>query len=402
MFSISGPIPVEKVFVPNSMPTYTYVNRNSEGGIDFEQELKSALSISSFLVSLSGPSKTGKTILCERVLDNNLLLVRSSEIDSSEKLRKIVLARLNTPEKITITREGGFKLPVAEASGSITDEYSDVRETPWKKLATSGKVLVIDDFHYLDRPIQDDICRTLKHAIEENAKIIVITIYYRHDDAIRSNGELSGRIKRVDIPTWDKSQLSRIIETGFNTLGYQLEGRLIHKIAEESLGSPQLTQHICLELCKKKNSGSSVHSNTISPITELDIETACREVARSCTAKTEADKVLSAKERRKRTKYDLNGGGTGDIYKILLKVIASDPPTLELKYKDMVERSKAIRSQGNLGASLAAAAKRASEKSASSNMSSAKKCLDWDEETSTLHLPDPYFVFYLRWSDILK
>ena len=60
----------EQVFKPASFPEYTYVSRKSKDlNIDFELRLKQAIKISGFLTSIVGPSKMGKTVLCEKVID---------------------------------------------------------------------------------------------------------------------------------------------------------------------------------------------------------------------------------------------------------------------------------------------------------------------------------------------
>mgnify|MGYP000296924369 CR=1 FL=1 len=63
----------EEVFKPGAYPTYTYVSRHYEDtDISYELRLKQALRTAGCLTSIIGPSKMGKTILCEKVigLDN--------------------------------------------------------------------------------------------------------------------------------------------------------------------------------------------------------------------------------------------------------------------------------------------------------------------------------------------
>ena len=58
------------VFVPGAYPQYTYVPRESEG---LEGTLKDSLNTPGQIISLSGPSKSGKTVLVERVVGRDLL-----------------------------------------------------------------------------------------------------------------------------------------------------------------------------------------------------------------------------------------------------------------------------------------------------------------------------------------
>ena len=50
------------VFVPNGTPTVTYIKRTSEKN---EEKLAAALEIPRMVISVSGPSKTGKTALID-------------------------------------------------------------------------------------------------------------------------------------------------------------------------------------------------------------------------------------------------------------------------------------------------------------------------------------------------
>ena len=54
---------VADVFRPNTMPLYTYINRQEKRGTTYETKLKRALQKVGSLIAISGGSKTGKTVL---------------------------------------------------------------------------------------------------------------------------------------------------------------------------------------------------------------------------------------------------------------------------------------------------------------------------------------------------
>ena len=55
-----------KIFKPGAYPDLTYVTRMSgETKYTYEDRLKQSLSIDGYLTYIVGPSKTGKTVLCE-------------------------------------------------------------------------------------------------------------------------------------------------------------------------------------------------------------------------------------------------------------------------------------------------------------------------------------------------
>ena len=57
------------VFKPGTYPQRTYVSRHSkETKYTYEERLKQSLSIEGYLTYIVGPSKIGKTVLCENVI----------------------------------------------------------------------------------------------------------------------------------------------------------------------------------------------------------------------------------------------------------------------------------------------------------------------------------------------
>ena len=57
-----------EVFIPGALPESTYITRVMESGFTYEERLRQALSVSGYLTLISGPSKIGKTVLCEKVI----------------------------------------------------------------------------------------------------------------------------------------------------------------------------------------------------------------------------------------------------------------------------------------------------------------------------------------------
>ena len=58
-----------QVFTPNDVPTYTYVDRSAH---HFEESVREALEIPKLIISLSGPSKSGKTVLVKKVVERTV------------------------------------------------------------------------------------------------------------------------------------------------------------------------------------------------------------------------------------------------------------------------------------------------------------------------------------------
>jgi ABC-type uncharacterized transport system YnjBCD ATPase subunit len=60
-----------EVFTPGSYPEHTYVQRAEQG---LETSLRDSLDTPGQIVSISGPSKSGKTVLVEKVVGKDSLI----------------------------------------------------------------------------------------------------------------------------------------------------------------------------------------------------------------------------------------------------------------------------------------------------------------------------------------
>src|SRR6185312_3023551 len=60
-----------KVFTPGAFPEHTYVERQ---GAHLERNLRDALDTSGMIVALAGPSRSGKTVLVEKVVGQQELI----------------------------------------------------------------------------------------------------------------------------------------------------------------------------------------------------------------------------------------------------------------------------------------------------------------------------------------
>jgi hypothetical protein len=73
-----------EVFTPTAVPTLTYVGRTSR---NFEADLRNAFNIPNMIVSISGPSKSGKTVLVTKVVaPENLIHIYGASIKTPEDL----------------------------------------------------------------------------------------------------------------------------------------------------------------------------------------------------------------------------------------------------------------------------------------------------------------------------
>lgn len=117
-------------------------------------------------------------------------------------------------------------------------------------LKSSAKLLIIDDFHYIEPDLQKVIVRSLKAAIFEGAKVIVLSVPHRSEDIPRQESEMTGRVSKLAVPIWSADELKEIARLGFKALNLLASDALLDRMTQESYGSPQLMQEFCLKICE--------------------------------------------------------------------------------------------------------------------------------------------------------
>jgi hypothetical protein len=104
-----------EVFTPNKVPTITYVQREEQA----ESKTRDAFAIPNVVVSLSGPSKSGKTVLINKVVEkDHLITISGASIRQPDDLWNKVLGWMDVPypDSVTSSKKVGADLK-AGASG---------------------------------------------------------------------------------------------------------------------------------------------------------------------------------------------------------------------------------------------------------------------------------------------
>ncbi len=414
---------VQEVFTPGSFPALTYVARENAR---IEQSLRETLTIPGQIISLIGPSKSGKTVLVQNVVgDDNLIPVSGATIRESGELWSKTLDWMNLPSSTTDVSEierslsadveagGGIQLPlIAHGETSITGGVSTTRgqstqetrrrgglEQVTREIADSDFVVLLDDFHYVDRRLQERIAQECKEAARLEVKICVVSVPHRADDVIRANPDLRGRVASIDLTYWPLEPLVQVAEIGFPILNMGVDASVIERFAIESAGSPQLMQAICLQTCFKLDVSQTLAQFEQFPIDDSMIE----EIFRRTSTFTNFTSLLQVlrrgpKERGvERLSYSLATGETGDVYECILKALKQDPPGLHFAYDQLKDRVEHLCiNEAPRGVQIVNSVVKMDEL-AKSQMPR-ERTIDWDEERQVLDIVDPYFLFYLRWS----
>ncbi len=416
---------INEVFTPGRFPTWTFVDDHLR---DKEQQLIDTLQDGSMLVSISGPSKSGKTVFVEKILGKeNLIQVTGAGVKSPTDLWLRVFNIIGTPidKKSTSSSsvsgtlggkaqaEGGILIAKVKGEASVSGTYGtqntetdsfaiDHLQLLITELSGTDFVVFIDDFHYVERPIQSDLAQQIKEAIRQGVKFICASVPYRSDDVIRSNPDLRGRFFAIDFDYWGNDVLKKIAYKGFGKANVIYTEALVDSLVAEAAGSPQLMQYLCLNACYEKGIREAADSNNKVDLVyeKAFFESVCRRTVASTDYSSTAEKMLEGPKTRgsDRKVYISTFGWQGDVYRFLLKAISLDPPRLNFRYQPLLERISSIcNGESPSGSSITNACYHCAT---IANASANNSIIEWDSENDVLDIRDPYLLFYLRWSDI--
>lgn len=414
---------IKDIFTPGRFPTWTYIDDHLK---DKEQQLIDTLDDGSMLVSISGPSKSGKTVFVENILGkDNLIQVTGAGVRDTSDLWLRVFDIIGTPIQRTqqsgssstgsmsgkITAEGSLFVVKGKGEAGVSTSSTNQSSTTEKisidylqllirELAGSDFVIFIDDFHYIEREAQSLLAQEIKEAIRQGVKFICASVPYHSDDVIRSNPDLRGRFFSIDFDYWGDEVLKKIAYKGFDKGNIVYRHELIDKLCAEAAGSPQLMQYLCLNACYEKGIRDRP-DDPIDMVYERDfLERICRRTVASTDYSSIANKMLEGPKTRgsDRKSYISNLGWQGDVYQFLLKAISIDPPCLTFRYHPLVDRIASL-CRGNTpsGSSITNACHHTAN---IANDAANNNIVEWDADNDVFDIRDPYLLFFLRWSEI--
>lgn len=416
-----------EVFTPTSFPTYTYVQRDE---LHHERLLREWTRSSTQIASVSGPSKAGKTVLVQRVVgEGHLITVSGASVRAPDQLWDRVLDWWGEPHATTasslasttdahsnersvnigISGTGASHKHADSGNAATTDTTAATVNRRGlvqvvAELANSATTLLLDDFHYIPAAIQGDVAQQLKDASSRGVRICVASVPHRADNIVRALPELRGRVLAIDLDYWSRADLLAIPRIGYALLGLQIEDDALAMFAAEAAGSPQLMQSICLWTCNHLG----VHE-PVAPARAIALDAAARKqilFLTSCTVDFRSlVRALVAGPRTRpgeRRSYTHRDGRTGDVYLTVMRAIAMDPPRLALAYAELGDRLEQLcKGDSPDGASVVRTCLALSQ-IATTFAAPSGPSLEWDERDQIFVLPDPYLLFYLRWSGVLE
>ena len=408
-----------QVFVPGGMPQHTYVARSER---NLENKLRSAADNLCKLVTITGATKSGKTVLTNKIFPKNQksVWIDGGTIGEENDLWNYILTEIDGYTSLELEKskenmssikgniEGEAGIPfVLKGKGNLGSDLSQNRGIAQTKsislsprsaaitqLRQANIPLIIDDFHYINREFQGNVIRALKPLIFDGMPVILIAIPHRRYDAVKVEREITGRLESIHIPTWNTEELLEIPNEGFRLLNVELSRNTSLRLAAEAYGSPHLMQEFCRKL-------TSIHQVEVTLSKKININNVSDDLfikVAEGTGKIVFDKLAKGpRQRTDRLPRMLKSGETADIYKVILLALARLSAGLEtIEYEQLRAVIREILIDNIPQAHEVTRVLEKMTEIASSDEGSTP-VLDWDKEEQKLHITDPFFAFFLKW-----
>lgn len=376
------------------------------------------------IISIAGPSKSGKTALVENVIGkDNLVTISGALIEKSEDLWLQIAQNLNIPKEVkhtkkssskethkiefkaesgipgTIKATGGYGM---EGSAETQSEDQKVHESQSQKiivesLKSSGKVVFLDDFHYMSEENQKKIAEQIKNSAEkDNVRFCIAQVRHKRDLVIRKNPDLTGRLVNIDFELWGLNDIKKIA-FGFDVIGCSVKDFVIDAFAKEAGGSPQIMQEICLALTISDKFQECLEKGVSLSLTLTEIDA----LVSSCIDSIDRDRILKrleagpASHGKERKEYEIVTGEKLDVYGCIVSAIALNPPWMEISKAQLIDRISFIASGSKPSSTSIENSIKHMERIAQ-DFDETNDYLQWDEDKG-LQIMDPYLLFFVRW-----
>ncbi|WDF35287.1 ATP-binding protein (plasmid) [Arthrobacter agilis] len=283
------PVRTTDVFTPGtSSPTLSKALRQEQ-----EQELDDYIEERGKFIFVHGATKVGKTTIVEgavKKLDLSIWFNSQNLRQGPADLWSGLASALKQPVEEALSNDksdkskwnfigslgflsnhaGGEHVVGSSRSQTFSIELSHKIPQVLELLAADGHkvALVLDDFHFIENEqTRADILQALKPVGNKGVSTIVITLPFRDDSRPITAANLSGRTEYLPMPLWSLDELKSIADTGFASLNVFATEDDTTLLAQNSFGSPQIMQDLCLQLCRKFNNVREKQSG----ITQLEM-----------------------------------------------------------------------------------------------------------------------------------
>ncbi|MDN8595097.1 MULTISPECIES: NB-ARC domain-containing protein [unclassified Corynebacterium] len=421
------------VFVPGMDPKYTYNPREDVG---LEDALKEKVDDGGAIVVLTGPTKSGKTVLARRCFEDPIW-IDGVQIDGIEKLwlRLAVATGVRVVDEVEKSRQvtnevkGSLNAAIAageggRSEGSVQSFHESLpislENEVTNRIKENRFTLVIDDFHFVSKELQEQVVQALKPLVYLGLRVVVIAITHRWNDVSEAVDDMGARIEHVIIPRWTQGELEQIASAGCSILNVTMPTDIRQKLAAESFGSPHIMQKACRTLVRNVNKVEKT-----SPLEEeLKAPSDWDEFFKSQVS-MDAGKWVKRLLDGPKTKGTprklrmLNNGETTDTYGLVLAGIACSLPKLDLSMNELRNNIASITADGipraddisrvagfinaiastRIGEEQEVEFDEQSDEFLLSSSEPVVEVVGRDTPQAHIYVADPFFAYFLRWGD---
>lgn len=409
----------KNVFVAGRPPSVTYNPRD-----DRHLELE----VTRFLdqgpgkaLSISGPTKSGKTVLVERLMpEDEAIWMHGSDLESVDQFWGKVVDWLGLYDLVEVTMQSGgtsgtnvggtLGIRIAsinyhesgqqtQMQGSRVSRKQALNTVAREGLKELTVPIVIDDFHYVADTARRPIARAIKTVIPL-CSVVLIAVPHEAFNAVRNEPDMGGRVSHLGIELWSADELRYIAERGFEALNIADEHGIGQRLAENSYGAPFLMQELCFEYANS----IGVLKTAAAPVATIEPRAWNAFFKRIAERNPPVifENLLKGPKTRGQQRIDrvFKSGGKTDIYGALMDGIAKVGKA-SLSYQElgrMIERELMEPISGQqITLSLGHMAAIAEEHRSTGDPAVAYK-------DDMLHVLDPFLLFYLRYGtwDVTK
>lgn len=410
---------VNDIFVPGGNPKYTYQPRDK---YKIELNLKSAIERMNKFIVVAGQTKSGKTVLVRRIIPKeNTVWIEGGHINKVEDVWQTILDELAIPtsttksesqqveEASTLEINAGFKpagigaetrnvdtSKVVNTKGSSTTHSVNLTNAAVKAISSSNKVLVIDDFHYLDKDTQTSIIRGLKPAVFDGLKVILVLIPHRMHQAAQAEMDVDGRTFTIPVPQWETEELFSIGETGFNLLNVSFNDATVNLLVNECFNSPHLMQDFCSNLCYQQNITEQYLGPYPYPNISIPdpVDGFFKTFSESISPET-FKALRRGPERTNRKERIMSTGGTCDTYEAVLLALHELEGVTPVDWSALRKALLKVLTEAPQQHEVTRALEKMDEIARNRH---GEPAIDYVKEQGELHLVDPFFRYYLKWN----
>jgi hypothetical protein len=407
--------PTKDVFVAGRYPAHTYNPRDERRQ---ENELTRYLQDNGKALTVSGPSKSGKTVLLEHNLQaHSSIWINGTDLHTIGDFWDKIIEWYGLYDIVGTQQQsgGGGRVGIRAEVGvpgvgkvgadfggdhnvSKTSTASRSRNVP--EIATTALrevpvPIVIDDFHYVDPTLKLDLTRVIK-ALIRITHVLMIAVPHEAFEPVRSEPDMNGRVWNLSILPWEEEELKQIAKIGFPLLNLEDPGDAIaSELARVSMGAPFLMQQLCLDLCLEQGVYGTAASKTVLRPEDDWAEFYRRVADRIVPGVFDALSKGPKKHGQERSARNLkDGAGTTDIYGAILYAISKLGPVRTIPYLTITHKIEQLFIEAPQSQQITNSLGRMAE-IARDARGAGDAALDYKNDE--LHILDPFLSFYLRY-----